>query len=74
MEKKKKKKRNVLLRVERIIKSNQNEMSGKGFGETVGDVTRLRNGRQGGKQINGRVIRARRLRYDRFAGDRDEKS
>lgn len=71
---KKKKKRNVLLRAERIIKSNQNEMSGKGFGETVGDVTRLRNGRQGGKQINGRVIRARRLRYDRFAGDRDEKS
>lgn len=49
-------------------------MSGKGFGGTVGDVTRLRNGRQGGKQINGRVIRARRLRYDRFAGDRDEKS
>lgn len=71
--KKKKKKRNVLLRAG-IIKSNRNEMSGKGFGETVGDVTRLRNGRQGGKQINERVIRARRLRYDRFAGDTDEKS
>ena len=77
--KKKNKERKKEKKDERIAKrpnnkSNRRETNGKGFGETVGDVTRLSNGRRGGKQINVRAIRAKRSRsFHRNIDVKDER-
>lgn len=61
-----------LKKDERTVKSsnyesNQSGINTKGFEEIVDDIIQLRNsGVGGGKQINGRIIQARRSRSFRY--------